>query len=92
VRVVETLGPAPIQPVVVRADLEPATRRSLQAGLLGLGAAELAPFLVSGFALPPDYSGIFEVLSSRTDDRGDRHLPQPAGSPAPGTDPVGPAR
>src|SRR5215467_7813937 len=36
VRIIETLGPAPIQPVVVRADLDPGVRREVRARLLEL--------------------------------------------------------
>jgi phosphonate transport system substrate-binding protein len=88
VRVVETLGPAPIQPVVVRAGLDPTTVRRLRARLLELPAADLERYLIRGFVPPPDYSPIFEVLRSRADDRGDRHLEQPSGAGAAGADPV----
>jgi phosphonate transport system substrate-binding protein len=92
VRVVETLGPAPIQPLVVRAGLDPATVGRLQARLFELPAADLERYFVRGFVPPPDYSPVFEVLRSRADDRRDRHREQPSGSAAAGADPVGPAR
>jgi phosphonate transport system substrate-binding protein len=91
VQVVETLGPAPIQPVVVRAGLDPAVARRLQARLFELPASDLEPFLVRGFAPPPDYSDIFEVLRSEADDGGDRHHAQPARPAAAGADPIRPA-
>src|SRR5207253_1193491 len=63
VRVVETLGPAPIQPVVVRADLDPGIKRDLQAGLMALHGAVLEQFFVERFAAPPDYSAIAAALA-----------------------------
>ena len=92
VRVVQTLGPAPIQPVVVRAGLDRASQRRLQARLFELTTRDLEPFLVQGFVPPPDYSEVVQVLRSIADDRRDRHLPQPPRPAASGADPVGPAR
>ena len=62
VRVVETLGPAPIQPVVVRAGLDPEVKGQVRARLLALRGEPLARHLVSRFVPPPDYSPIAEAL------------------------------
>jgi phosphonate transport system substrate-binding protein len=62
-RVVETLGPAPIQPVVVRCSLGPDLKEDLRARLCGLSGAPLERFLVERFAPPPDYSGIAAVVA-----------------------------
>jgi phosphonate transport system substrate-binding protein len=62
VRVIETLGPAPIQPVVVRADLDPEVKRELRARLLALRGEPLAQHFVTRFVPPPDYSPIAEAL------------------------------
>ena len=62
-RVVETLGPAPIQPVVVRSGLDPAVKEELRARLWGLSGPVLDRFFVERFAPPPDYSRIAAVVA-----------------------------
>ena len=62
-RVIETLGPAPIQPVVVRASLDVAVKSDIQARLLGLSGDLLTAHFIRGFAPPPDYSPIAEVVT-----------------------------
>lgn len=62
VRVIETLGPAPIQPVVVRANLEPEVKREVQARLLELRGEPLDRHFVRRFVPPPDYSPIAGAL------------------------------
>jgi|SRR5437879_4068856 len=61
-RVVDSLGPAPIQPVVVRAGLDPGVKRELQARLLGLRGEVLERYFVERFVLPPDYAPIADAL------------------------------
>ena len=61
-RVVETLGPSPIQPVVARTDLHPELKHALRTRLLSLRGDELDRHFVSGFAPAPDYSPIAEAL------------------------------
>jgi len=63
VRIIESLGPAPIQPVVVRAGLDPGLKRDLQARVLGLSGEVLERFFVERFAPPPDYSAVAAALS-----------------------------
>jgi phosphonate transport system substrate-binding protein len=63
VRIVESLGPAPIQPVVVRADLDPELKLGLQARLLSLGDEILSRFFVKRFAPAPDYSAVMAVVA-----------------------------
>jgi ABC-type phosphate/phosphonate transport system substrate-binding protein len=62
-RVVETLGPSPSQPVVVRSGLEPAVKEQIRERLLGLHDPRMKEFLVEGFAPPPDYSQIAAVVT-----------------------------
>jgi phosphonate transport system substrate-binding protein len=61
-RVVETLGPSPSQPVVVRSGLDPALKERIRERLLGLHDPRMKEFLVEGFAPPPDYSQIAAVV------------------------------
>ncbi|MDQ6918889.1 MAG: PhnD/SsuA/transferrin family substrate-binding protein [Candidatus Dormibacteraeota bacterium] len=61
-RVIETLGPAPIQPVVVQASLDAAVKADLQERLLNLRGDVLSAHFIGGFAPPPDYSLIAEVV------------------------------
>lgn len=70
-RVIETLGPAPSQPVVVRAGLEAAVKARIRERLLGLHDPLIREFGVEGFAPAPDYSSIAAVVgtSSATNDR-----------------------
>jgi phosphonate transport system substrate-binding protein len=61
-RAIETLGPAPSQPVVVRKGLDTAAKAALQATLLGLRGDVLAAHFVERFAPPPDYSEVAAVV------------------------------
>lgn len=61
-RVVETLGPAPSQPVVVRSGLDAGVKAGLQARLLSLRGGILDSFFMEGFAPPPDYASIAAVV------------------------------
>jgi phosphonate transport system substrate-binding protein len=65
-RVVETLGPSPSQPVVVRSNLDPALKEQIRNRLLELHDSLMREFLVEGFAPAPDYSQIGAVVSSAT--------------------------
>jgi phosphate/phosphite/phosphonate ABC transporter binding protein len=65
-RVVETLGPSPSQPVVVRSGLDPAVKERITRRLLGLQDPRMKEYLVEGFAPAPDYSQIASVVSSAT--------------------------
>ena len=65
-RVVETLGPAPSQPVTVRAGLETGVKDRIQECLLRLHDPLLNEFGVARFAAPPDYSQIAAVVSAAT--------------------------
>ncbi len=62
-RIVETLGPAASQPVVVRAGLDAGLKSELSRRLLDLRGARLEEFFVAGFAPAPDYSPIAQELS-----------------------------
>lgn len=68
-RMVETLGPAPSQPVVVRAGLGERVKARIQERLLGLRGPLMREFGVEGFAPAPDYSQIAAVVLSATNDR-----------------------
>ena len=72
VRVVETLGPAPIQPVVVRAGLDPELKYAVRTRLLALRGEPLERFFVRRFGPPPDYSPIAEVIGRLQAAAGDR--------------------
>jgi len=61
-RVIETLGPAPSQPVVVRSGLDAGVKASLQTALLNLPGAMLEKFFIERFVHPPDYSEIAAVV------------------------------
>ena len=63
-RVVETLGPAPNQPIVVRAGLEADLKARIRETLLGLRSPVMSEFGVEGFAPAPDYSEIAAVVTS----------------------------
>jgi phosphonate transport system substrate-binding protein len=65
-RVVETLGPSPSQPVVVRSSLDPTSKEQIRERLLELHDPFMREFLVEGFAPAPDYSQIASVVSSAT--------------------------
>lgn len=62
VRVVETLGPAPSQPVAVRAGLDAGVKARIQQTLLRLHDPLMREFLVEGFAPAPDYSRIAAAI------------------------------
>jgi phosphonate transport system substrate-binding protein len=61
-RVVETLGPAPSQPVAVRSGLEERVKAQIRETLLGLQDPLMREFLVEGFAPAPDYSSIAAAI------------------------------
>jgi ABC-type phosphate/phosphonate transport system substrate-binding protein len=63
-RVVETLGPAPSQPVVVRSELAPGVKEKLRSRLLGLRGSTLRDHFVDAFAPAPDYSTIAAVVGT----------------------------
>jgi phosphonate transport system substrate-binding protein len=71
IRVVDSLGPAPIQPVVVRTGLHPDLKHELQRRLLELRGPVLERFCVERFVPAPDYSLVELVVASRapTDSR-----------------------
>ena len=70
-KIVESLGPAPIQPVVVRADLEPAVKASLRKTLLSVRGRALEKFFVRRFAPPPDYASVAAVVTSAAEREAD---------------------
>jgi phosphonate transport system substrate-binding protein len=61
-RVVDTLGPAPSQPVVVRAGLDAEVKAQIRERLLALNDPLMREFGVEGFAPAPDYSQIAAVV------------------------------
>lgn len=63
VRVVETLGPAPSQPVVVRSGLDDGTKARIRERLRGLHDPVMRKFLVERFASAPDYSSIAAAIA-----------------------------
>ena len=63
-KVVETLGPAPSQPVVVRAGLEAGLKARIRERLLELHHPLMNEFGVVGFAPAPDYSEIASVVGA----------------------------
>ena len=67
-KVVETLGPAPSQPVVVRAGLDAGIKARIRERLLELHDPLMRDFGVEGFAPAPDYSAIaaFVVANKAT--------------------------
>lgn len=64
-RIVESLGPFPIQPVVASKDLDEGTIDRIAGALLALGAGELGSFGASGFAPVDDghYRPLARVLA-----------------------------
>jgi phosphonate transport system substrate-binding protein len=64
IRVLETLGPAPSQPVVVRAGLEAGVKARIQEVLMGLKEPLMKDFGVERFAPPPDYSEIAAIVTA----------------------------
>jgi len=65
-RVIEMLGPAPSQPVVVRSQLDDSIEARLRSVLFELPKAKLNDFLIQGFAPAPDYSSIAAFVGPRT--------------------------
>ena len=63
-RVIETLGPAPSQPVVVRAGLEADVKARIRETLLGLHSPVMREFGVEGFAPAPGYLSIASVVGT----------------------------
>jgi phosphonate transport system substrate-binding protein len=63
IRVVESLGPSPIQPVVVRSSLDAGSKSELVERLLGLRGAGLESYFVERFAAPPSYAAVAAELS-----------------------------
>jgi phosphonate transport system substrate-binding protein len=63
-RVVETLGPAPSQPVVVRSGLDADAKARTRARLLRLHDPLMREFGVEGFAPAPDYLPIAAVVGA----------------------------
>ncbi len=63
-RVIETLGPGPSQPVVVSSRLDEGVKARIRERLLGLDDPLMREFGVEGFAPPPDYSPIAAVVGA----------------------------
>jgi ABC-type phosphate/phosphonate transport system substrate-binding protein len=63
-KVLEMLGPAPSQPVVVRTGLKSDVKARIRKRLLGLASPEMREFGVEGFAPAPDYSQIASVVGA----------------------------
>jgi phosphonate transport system substrate-binding protein len=63
-RIVETLGPAPSQPVVVRSELDSKVKDEVRNRLLALRGSTMRDHLVDTFAPAPDYSMIAAVVGS----------------------------
>ena len=64
IKVIDTLGPAPSQPVVVRAALDQEERTALLDRLFALSRPELRRHLFERFAPAPDYRLVAGVVSS----------------------------
>ena len=64
-RIVDSLGPAPIQPVVVRSTLSAGLKDEVQGRLLTLRGDALERHQVDHFAHPPDYSSVAAVVSGK---------------------------
>ncbi len=64
VRVIETLGPAPSQPVVVRAGLEAEVKTRIRETLLQLRDPLMNEFGVDRFVPAPDYSAIADFVGA----------------------------
>jgi phosphonate transport system substrate-binding protein len=67
-RVVDTLGPAPSQPVVVRSELAPGVKEELRNRLVGLRGGILRDHFVDRFAPAPDYSEVAAVVGAAPPD------------------------
>jgi phosphonate transport system substrate-binding protein len=65
-RVVETLGPAPSQPVVVRGGLDAEIKSQIRERLLGLHGPLMKQFGVESFAPAPDYAQIAAIVAAAT--------------------------
>jgi len=63
VRVADTLGPSPIQPVVVRAGLDAEVKQAVRARLLSLRGGQLHRYFVRRFVPAPDYSAIAAAVA-----------------------------
>lgn len=63
-RSIETLGPAPSQPVVVPSGLDAGVKAALQKRLLSLRGGVLEAHFIERFAPPPDYSAIAAVVGT----------------------------
>ncbi len=63
-RTIETLGPAPSQPVVVRSGLDASAKAALRSRLSTLRSAILQAHFIEGFAAPPDYSTIAAMVGA----------------------------
>lgn len=72
-RVVDRLGPAPSQPVVVGAHVDAGLKARLRSRLLALRGSSLERFAVERFAPAPDYSSVAAVVAARRPDGA--HLP-----------------
>ena len=65
-RVIETLGPSPSQPVVVRRGLDTEVKATIQSRLLELRGGVLSSHFIDGFAPAPDYSAVAAVVGSES--------------------------
>jgi len=64
-RIIDSLGPSPIQPVLVRSTLSPKLKVELQERILALSGPRIERFCVDRFARPPDYSRVAAVVSGK---------------------------
>jgi phosphonate transport system substrate-binding protein len=69
IRTIESLEPAPIQPVVVRTGLDAGAKRELRARLLALRGEVLTRFFVERFVPPPDYRPVASAIPAAPVDR-----------------------
>ena len=65
VRIIESLGPVPSQPVVVRQGLAPRTKAALTERLLRLDSATLHRHFIKRFAPAPDYREVADFVAGR---------------------------
>jgi phosphonate transport system substrate-binding protein len=65
IRVVESLGPSPIQPVVVRSTLDQETKAELRDRLLALRGEVMERYFVERLVAPPSYAAVAAELSRR---------------------------
>ena len=80
IKVIDSLGPSPSQPVVVRTGLDPEEKTALRRRLLALSGPELGHHLFERFAPAPDYRLVAEAAEQRIvcgggflGGRGERH-------------------